>query len=138
MRPHPFVAVLLAILLCSGCASSGMFPAATLTTVELADDNFRVVATGVGGEAYAAYILGVSASIGPELRTFALARIEGEGFLAREALQDLWRNFEAEHGPVVGRRLALVNVRFDTDVLNLLVYVRPRMSVRADVVEFID
>ena len=31
-----------------------------------------------------------------------------------------------------------VNLRSAIDVLNLLVYVRPRMSVRPDVVEFID
>ena len=36
------------------------------------------------------------------------------------------------------RTLALVNIRFDSDALNLLVYTRPRISVRADVVEFID
>ena len=138
MRVPRALLSLLPALLVSGCASSSMFPAATLTTVELAESNFRVVATDVGGEASAAYLLGLSVAVGPDLRTLALARIEGEGFLAREALADLWRNFEASHGSVLNRRLALVNVRFDADVLNLLLYVRPRMSVRADVVEFTD
>jgi hypothetical protein len=137
MRLPPIVPALFVLLL-GGCASSGLFPAATFTSVELSEGNFRVVATDVGGESSAAYILGISASVGPDLRTLALARIEGEGFLAREALADLWRNFEASHGSVTDRRLALVNVRFDTDVLNLLLYVRPRMSVRADVVEFVE
>lgn len=138
MRGTRALLSLLPVLLVSGCASTGMFPAATLTTVELAESNFRIVATDVGGEASAAYLLGVSVAVGPDLRTLALARIEGEGFLAREALADLWRNFEASNGSVLNRRLALVNVRFDADVLNLLLYVRPRMSVRADVVEFTD
>lgn len=138
MRPSSFAAPIFVGVLLTGCASSGMFPAANLTTVELAEDNFQLIATDVGGEATAAYILGVSAAIGPELRTIALARIDGEPFLARQALADLWRNFEAAHGAVANRRLALVNVRFDTEALNLLLYVRPRMSVRADVVEFIE
>jgi hypothetical protein len=72
------------------------------------------------------------------VRTVAVARIDGEGFLAREALADLWANFAESYGAVENRSLALVNVRFDADVLNLILYVRPRLSVRADVVEFIE
>lgn len=138
MPAFRIIATLLAALPLAACASTGMFPTANLTSVELAEGNFRVLATDVGGESSAAYILGFSSSVGPDLRTVAVARIEGEGFLAREALADLWANFEATHGVVENRSLALVNVRFDTDVLNLLLYVRPRMSVRADVVEFIE
>jgi hypothetical protein len=68
--------------------------------------------------------------------TLALARVQGEGALYRQALQNLWANFRAEHGDVEGRDLALVNVRFDGDALNLILYTRPTVSVRADVVEF--
>ena len=138
MRAYRTVAALLPILTLAGCASTGMFPAVNLTTTQLAEGNFRLIATDVGGESSAAYILGFASSIGPDIRTVAVARIEGEGFLAREALADLWATFAQTYGPVENRSLALVNVRFDADVLNLILYVRPRMSVRADVVEFIE
>lgn len=129
---------LLLLVLLTGCASSGAFYNANLTEVQLADDNFSVVATGVSGQAEAGYVLGFSASFMTEMQTVALARVEGTGNLYAEALDDLWRNFEAEHGATDGRSLALANVRFDSDALNLLVYTRPRISVRADVIEFVD
>jgi hypothetical protein len=68
----------------------------------------------------------------------ALFRIEGQPLLDQQAVQNLWRNFEANHGAAAGRSLALVNVRFDADATNVLVYTRPRISVRADVIEFTD
>lgn len=113
-----------------------MFPSAHLTEVHLAEGNFTVVATNVSGEAEAGYVIGLSGALYTEMRTIALARVSGTGQLYAEAIQDLWRNFEAANGPVAGRRLALVNVRFDSDALNLLIYTRPRVFVRADVVEF--
>lgn len=131
-------AILVLGLLLSACATTGTFNSATLTGVELSEDNYSLVATGVRGEAEAAYVLGVSTAFLSEMRTVALARVSGSGSLYAEALEDLWRNFEAEHGSATGRSLALVNVRFDSDALNLLVYTRPRISVRADVVEFED
>jgi hypothetical protein len=134
-RIHLLLATLVPILL-TGCASSGMFPSAHLTEVHLAEGNFSVVATNVSGEAQAGYLIGLSAALYTEMRTVALARVSGTGQLYSDAVQDLWRNFEAENGPVAGRRLALVNVRFDSEALNLLVYTRPRVFVRADVVEF--
>ena len=47
-------------------------------------------------------------------------------------------NTVAEHGPVVGRNLALVNMTYDPDGANyLLLYSTLRVSVRADVMEFV-
>lgn len=57
----------------------------------------------------------------------------------KQALENLWSNYEAENGAVVGKKLALVNIRYDSDASNyLLPYSKMRVSVRADVVEFID
>jgi hypothetical protein len=128
------VALLVAAL--SGCASAGIFPAAHVSAVDLRDGNFQVVAVNVGGEAQAGYILGVSAAIFGEMRTVALARVMGTGRLYQEALADLWANFERQHGSAPGRSLALVNIRFDSEALNLILFTRPTVSVRADVVEF--
>lgn len=131
----PLVAAALLVVL-PGCASTGVFPAAHVTEVQLAEGNFEVVATNVGGQAEAGYVIGASAAVFSEMRTLALARVSGTGQIYSEALEDLWRNFQAANGPVEGRRLALVNVRFDSEALNLLVYTRPRVFVRADVIEF--
>lgn len=136
--PYALVGLLLsAPLLLAGCANSGMFAAANVTDVQLAEANYRLVATNVSGEAEAGYLLGLSAGSGLGLSTLALIRIQGEGLLYKEALEDLWQNFEAQYGSVEGRRLALVNVRYDADALNVLgLYTRPKVSIRADVVEF--
>jgi uncharacterized protein DUF6567 len=120
-----------------GCASGGTFPAATVTNVTLSNAGYRIVATDVEGEASAGYLLGVSASRGQEMTTLALARVKGDGMLYKRALQNLWANFETRHGKIEGRHLALVNVRFDGDALNVVgLYTRPKVSVRADVIEF--
>jgi hypothetical protein len=131
-----FLIVAALALTTTGCVTTGSFPAANVTNVELSESNYEIVATDVAGEASAGYLLGVSAGAGFQMGTLALARVQGEGALYRQALQNLWANFRAEHGDVEGRDLALVNVRFDGDALNLILYTRPTVSVRADVVEF--
>jgi hypothetical protein len=121
----------------SGCITTGAFHSANLTNVTLEDDNFTVVARDVAGEAQAGYLLGLSYGVGSAMQTLALVRVEGEGLLYKEAIENLWNNFEENYGPVEGRKLALVNVRYDTDAMNiLLLYTQPRVSIRADVVEF--
>lgn len=122
----------------SGCVSTGSFNTVNETQVNLASANFRIVATNVAGESQAGYLFGFSASGRESPTTIALLRVDGEPMLMKRALENLWENFEAEHGPVVGRNLALVNMRYDSDAANyLLLYSKLRVSVRADVIEFI-
>jgi len=132
---HISVCVLIAAMF-AGCASTGMFTASNLTEVQLQKDNFIIVARNVSGEAEAGYIFGSSFSLGMMTNTVAVLRVSGTGMLYKEALEDLWKNYEAVHGSVEGKKLALVNVRYDADALNLFVYTRPKVMVRADVVEF--
>jgi len=132
------VFLLVATMAFSGCATTGAYNAATVTNVELSEGNYDVVATNVKGSSEAGYILGVSLSAGRQQSTLALARVSGSGELYGEALNTLWTSFEAEHGDTDGRQLALTNVRTDTDALNLLLYTRSRVTIRADVVEFRD
>ena len=129
----------ISILLMS-CATSGQFSSAHLTNVELAENNYRIVAVNVKGEASARYILGVSASIGGEMNTFALIPLKGERLLYQKALENLWQNFETQHNQSVeGSSLALINIRYDAQALNVLVfYTEPSVSIRADVIEFED
>jgi hypothetical protein len=127
---------MLAALVLSGCAQTGMFMAGNLTTVELAEPNYRVVAVGVSGEAKAGYLLGISFSTGMQTGSLALARVGGTGQLYKEAMENLWKDFESAHGPVAGRRLALSNVRYDADSRNFLLYTDLKLCIRADVIEF--
>jgi hypothetical protein len=124
------------VLVLSGCATTGQFSAQNITNVQLTEANYDVIATGVSGEASAYYLLGLSVNQGAQANTFAVARLSGDGLLYEAAFADLWANFEAEYGATDDRSLALVNVRFDSDPLNLFVVTRPKVSIRADVVEF--
>ena len=120
----------------TGCFSSGAFLSGNVTDVQLKEANYELVATDVHGSATAGYILGVSGGIGPTSSAFALARVSGDGQLYRAALANLWANVESEYGMAKGNNLALVNVRYDVDALNLILYTQPTLTVRADVVEF--
>ena len=122
-----------------GCASTGKFNSTNLTNVELSESNFRVIATNVYGEASAEYLLGFSVAQAGEMQTAALIPLGGDRLLYKVALENLWRNFEQTHGKIEGQSLALANVRFDSEALNVLFfYTRPKISVRADVIEFVE
>ncbi len=135
------ISLLLSLILISlfltGCGSTGAFNSASVTEVQLSENNYQIVATNVQGQASSGYILGISSAMyGRQMQTFAIARVSGEGMLYGNALKNLWDNFRAEHGEIEGRNLALINVRYDTEALNLILYTKPTISIRADVVEF--
>jgi len=135
--PLRFVLLLGLAVSLTGCFTSGTFLSGHVTNVQLAEANYTIVATNVQGTATAGYLFGVSGSrFGLSTNALALVPISGEPQLYQAALADLWRNIESEYGTVEGERLALVNVRYDVDALNLLVYTQPTLTVRADVIEF--
>ena len=138
MKRTLFFAVVLILLIVSftGCTNSGMFLSTNVTAVRLSQDNYDIVATNVTGSSRAGYILGVSAGPGALVSTFAIARVSGTGMLYQEALENLWENFEKDHGPREDKKIALVNVHYDTDILNLILYTEVKLFIRADVVEF--
>ena len=135
--PLTLVAAVLAMSL-SGCGQAGLFAAGNLTQVQLSEPNYKIVATSVSGDSEAAYLIGVAFSNGPQTGSVSLHRLKGSGKLYKEAMENLWQTFAAEHGAVAGRRLALVNVRYDAATRNFLVYNDVRLSIRADVVEFVE
>ncbi len=53
-------------------------------------------------------------------------------------MDNLWSRFAEERGPVEGRKLALVNVRYDTSARNYLVHNETEPSIRVDIAEFED
>ena len=120
----------------TGCTSSGMFLSANVTDVGLSEANYDIVATDITGSSIAGYILGFSGGPASQVGTLAIARVSGTGQLYKEALENLWENYEKDHGPREGRKIALVNVHYDADILNLFFYTEVKLYIRADVVEF--
>lgn len=131
-----FVPVLFASVLFTGCTNTGAFLSGNQTILNLNEGNYSIAATNITGESEAAYIFGFSYSSGFMATTFAIARVEGSGQMYAEALENLWSNYESVNGSVSNQKLALANVRYDTDILNLFFYSKVRLIVRADVVEF--
>jgi hypothetical protein len=130
------IPVLMLAFLITGCTNSGAFLSANQTIVNLNEGNYTISASNVSGEASAGYIFGLSYSTGLTANSLAIARVSGSGMMYAEALENLWTRFEEEHGSIRGRKMALANIRYDTDILNLVVYSRVKITVRADVIEF--
>lgn len=128
--------LLSAVFILTGCSNTGAFLSANQTIVNLEEGNYTIAATNVMGESESAHIIGLSYSTGLTAATLAIARVSGSGMLYAEALEDLWTNYEAENGSVEDQRVALTNVRYDTDILNLVVYTKVKVVVRADIVKF--
>lgn len=123
-------------ILFSGCFTSGLFTAANITNVELSKGNYKVVATSIIGQSHAGYLLGASFGIGMYTQTYAVIPLQKDRQLYKLAIENLWKNFEIKYGSPLGRKLALVNVRYDSQALNLGVYTSPKVTIIADVIEF--
>jgi hypothetical protein len=119
-----------------GCASTGLTASTHLTNVGLSSNNYRIVATNVSGEASSAGILGASIGVGVGASQFALIPITSNRALYKNAMQNLWANYEAKNGSAVDHTLALVNLRYDAETLNTFFYTKVKIVVIADVVEF--
>lgn len=126
----------ISLLVLTGCSNSGAFLAVNQTVVNLEEGNYVVQATNLTGESSSGYILGLSYSSGPVANSLAIARVSGSGMLYAEAIEDLWNSYEEEYGTVQGKKVALTNVRYDADILNLVLYTQVKVSVRADVIMF--
>lgn len=131
-----FIPIIFAVLIFTGCSNTGAFLAANQTIVNLEDGNYTIAATNVMGESTSAHIIELSYSTGLTAVTLALARVDGTGMLYSEALDNLWANFEMSGEEVEGQKLALTNIRYDSDILNLVLYTKVKVTVRADIVRF--
>ena len=138
MKRIHLLAVVLILLIggYTGCTNAGMFLSANVTDVELSEANYNIIATNITGSSSAGYIFGLSGGPGAQVSTLAIARVSGTGMLYQEALENLWKNYEKDHGPREDKKIALVNVHYDADILNLLLYTEVKLFIRADVVEF--
>ena len=120
----------------SGCSTGGSFMANNVTNVELSKQNFEFVARNVEGFSRAEYVIGISYSTGSIANTLALVRTGGSAKLYDDAIKNLWDNFRKDYGDTEGRNLLLANVRYDTDILNLLLYTQTDLYIYADIIEF--
>lgn len=133
------ISIVLAIALASllgGCASSGLTASTHRTDVGLTNNNYRIVATNITGEATSEGVIGFSLGIGMGATQFTLIPLTPDRTLYKNAMEKLWANFEAKHGPVTNRTLALANLRYDAETLNTLVYTKLKIVIIADVIEF--
>jgi len=134
IKPQLFLIIIAVAFV--GCTNSGAFIAANQTIVNLNEGNYSLAATDIQGEAEAGYILGLSFSNGLTTNTIAIARVDGTDKLYAAALENLWKNYSEDHGSIDNEKLALTNVRYDADILNLVLYTKVKVTVRADVIEF--
>jgi hypothetical protein len=118
------------------CTAGGAFLAHNTTSIELSDSNYQIVAKNLEGSSKAEYLIGMSYSSGFIATTFALVRVGGSAKLYDDAVRNLWDNYREKYGDTEGKKLALVNVRYDTDILNLFVYTQTKLYLNADVIEF--
>lgn len=136
MKTSALLILMVTVGLLSSCVSTGMHTSTHLTNVQLTSGNYRIIARSVSGEAKAGYILGASFGVGMYSQVIGIARVSGDKALYKTAMDNLWKNFETKYGSVEEKRVALVNIRYDVDALNLLVYTEPRITIEADVIEF--
>jgi len=122
----------------SGCANGGAFLSSHQTTVELGENNYEIIANNVNGSSTVGYIFGASYSLGGVSYSGGLARVDGTGQIYNEAINDLWKNFEKKYGAAQGESIALANVRYDSEMLNLFFFTKLTVTVRADIVKFME
>ena len=138
MRRNILLAALLFLFLLGfeSCSTAGMFASANMTNVDLREPNYKIVATNISGTSEAGYVVGFTVPLGYQTSTLAIARVSGTGMLYKEAIENLWSNFKSKYGDIEGKKLALINIRYDTDALNLFIYTSAKIFVRADVIQF--
>ncbi|MEN8193652.1 MAG: DUF6567 family protein [Bacteroidota bacterium] len=126
------------ITLLTGCGTGGAFQANHITSVELSKPNFNIAARDIHGSATQGYLVGISYSQGSDIGTFALIKVAGVEKLYDAAIKDLWNNYREKYGDTEEKKLALVNIRQDTEILNTIVYTQAKYFITADVVEFVE
>ncbi|MEX1121909.1 MAG: DUF6567 family protein [Balneolales bacterium] len=135
MKKVTLIALFISIFI-TGCSNTGAFMSENQTIVNLNEGNYSISATNVIGQSEAGYIFGVSFSGGFMVNSFSIARVEGSGMLYADAFENLWENYAAEYGEVAEGALALANIQYDTDILNLFFYSKVELTIRADIIEF--
>jgi hypothetical protein len=111
------------IIICAfvvGCSTArGTFPSSSGTQVDLSKKNYRVVRANAVGESSGFRLLGIIPFASPRYT---------------RAMTDLYSKI----GMTEGKAHALVNVVQERSNLYLVLFSIPKLTVRADVIEFLD
>jgi len=113
--------LLLAVLVIAvaGCASTGAFPHASTTQVSLSQSNYLVVKSNAIGTSSGLKLLGLLPLASPRYTT---------------AMSSLYNNASVKEG----RAYALANVIQERSSTFFIFFTVPKLTVRADVIEFLD
>jgi hypothetical protein len=136
MKSYTFIILMAVAFLLTGCGNAGMFMASNSTEVQLKERNYTIVAKNVTGTSEISYLLGVSYSWGVATNSIGMIPLEGNKMLYKEARESLWDNFEKQGESIEGRTLALINIQYDSNTVNFLVYTKASVSITADIIEF--
>ena len=118
--PRPSIVVVIAASFLVGCGgSAGDMQQTTGTGVSLHGNNYKIVKAGARGQSSGFYLLGIIPFAMP---TYA------------DAKADLYKSVGQ---PLEGRSIALANQTSDNSNLYLILFSIPRITITADVVEFI-
>ena len=110
----------ISLALLTGCSSEGEFRQSTGTSVALAGNNYKIIKTGATGHSSGFRLLGIIPIVSPT-HSGAKASL-----------------YQAIGIPLTGRSVALANETEDRSSLYVILFSIPRITVTADVVEFID
>ena len=120
-----------------GCGTMGSIRGNN-TNVELSKANFSIIARDLEGTAEQGYLIGLSAPQNGDVGIVGLIKVSGEDKLYDSAVKEVWADFREKIGDPKGRKLALINIRQDVEVLNTIVYTSAKIYITADVVEFVE
>ncbi|MCL2104627.1 MAG: hypothetical protein FWH21_06205 [Kiritimatiellaeota bacterium] len=119
MRLGLCVATVGLMMLLSGCVSQGWTKTGTTaTSVNLMQNNYKVIAPGAIGKSYGFRLLGIIPIVSP---TYSVAQAN----IYQSVGEDLR-----------GRSIALANGTEDRSSLYLILFSIPRITLTADVIEF--
>ena len=118
MKTLTFSIVISVFLVVAGCVSTGTFPIESETRTDLSKDNYRVIDASVRGTDKGFWLLGIIPIVSPSYG---------------DAMESLHDKVAME-----GRATALVNVSKDKSTLYLILFSVPKITVTADVIEFLD
>ncbi|MHC4121065.1 MAG: DUF6567 family protein [Planctomycetota bacterium] len=110
---------LVLIVVSSGCTSSGTFPHESSTRVDLSRGNYRVVKANAVGSSSGFKLLMFIPIVAPKYNK-AMGRLQKKAGVAE------------------GTSQAIVNVAQEKSSLYLLLFSIPKITVRADIIEFTD
>lgn len=136
MKSYQFIILMAVAFLLTGCGNAGMFVASNSTEVQLKEGNYTIVAKNVTGTSEMSYLFGASYSWGVATNSVGLIPLDGDKMLYKEARESLWDNFEKQGESIEGRTLALINIQYDSNTTNFMIYTKASVSITADIIEF--